>query len=231
MHTPATSRSSVPTPWSGMRALTRRSPGSSRSTSAGSSSLRSCPGRSRPTATGSHLPDHAPTFYSFFYCAGRNRKPRSSTGRLVRCAKPQLRGTGRHAAVRISRLVDGLRDRRSRFSDAAARQGEQPGVTAALVSIGQLAGGPVGCRPRPSHISSHNQLGMACHSPSPTVTNGPAQRHGSEPYETGGTSGNILQSPVQGFDSPRRLNLTRTVKVLMRPYLSPLESYNEPLSR
>jgi ADP-ribosylglycohydrolase len=66
------------------------------------------------------------------------------------------------------RSADGLPDRSSRFSDAAARQGEQPGVTAALVSIGQLAGGPVGCRHRPSHISSHNQLGMACHSPSPT---------------------------------------------------------------
>ncbi len=36
-----------------------------------------------------------PTFYTFFYTAGRYRLVRSGTDRYVECAKPQLSGTKR----------------------------------------------------------------------------------------------------------------------------------------
>jgi hypothetical protein len=56
----------------------------------------------------------------------------------------------------------------SRLSNAAARQGEQPGSQVRSCQSGSLPAGLSDAgthRRRPSHISSHNRLGTPAHSP------------------------------------------------------------------
>ena len=74
------------------------------------------------------------SFYTFLYTAGWDWLVRSSTDWHVECAKPHLRGTGRHRTGRDSSLIT----RRSQFK-SCPRHHRKCSVRKASESFGGLA--------------------------------------------------------------------------------------------